>query len=124
MKNKKILIPCVTICSIALTAMAQVPVKKTEDNVQKELRTDEIFNDIMQSLPADIRSRVDSIKMTPQKKGPSSFQNKSPSEIQTMKNKNMENISQELRVKIEKAMKEIDLQKQKRQLQFKENNKK
>ncbi len=121
MKIKKILLPCIMICSIVLTTTAQAPVQKAEGNVQNELRTDEIFNDIMQSLPADIRSRVDSIKMTPHKMSPSSFQKKSTSEIQTIKNKNMENVSQELKIKIEKAMKEIDLQKQKRQMQFKEN---
>jgi hypothetical protein len=75
----------------------------------------------MQSLPADVRSRVDSIKMVSQKKSPSSFQNQSATELQTIKNKNFENVSTELKVKIEKAMKDIDLQKQKRQMQFKEN---
>lgn len=121
MKNRKILLPYIIICSLALTTTAQVPVQTPEGNVQNELRTDEIFNDIMQSLPADIKSRVDSIKINPQKKSSSYFQNKSTIEIQTIKNKNMENISQELKIKIEKAMKEIDLKKQKRQMQFKEN---
>jgi hypothetical protein len=117
----KILLPCVIICSIILNAYAQVKDKKAEGSVQNELRTDEIFDDIMQSLPADVRSRVDSIKMVSQKKSPSSFQNQSATELQTIKNKNFENVSTELKVKIEKAMKDIDLQKQKRQMQFKEN---
>lgn len=100
----------------------------TSAQIEKKNKTDNIFNEIMQSLPENVKVQLDSIKTT-------STPNSSPDNasrniekekkqfIDKVQKQKQNEISEELKTKIEKAMKEIEQNKIKKQIELKENKK-
>jgi hypothetical protein len=89
---------------------------------RNKISTDNIFNDIMQSLPADVKLKLDSVSTVNNNANIVSRKN-GPNTNKTYKGQ-LDGLSDDMRIRVEKAMHEIDLQKQKRQLQFKETKRK
>lgn len=100
----------------------------TSAQIEKKNKTDNIFNEIMQSLPENVKMKLDSIKTT---STPNVTPNKPSQDIAKEKKLIIDNvqkqkqneISDELKTKIEKAMKEIEQNKIKKQIELKENKK-
>ena len=83
----------------------------------------EIFNEIMQSLPNDARAKIDSIHTLVQNRKigqPSCSLSLGRPAADAGGSAALGNLSPDLRQKVEKAIQEIEKQRQKRQLQFKE----
>ena len=94
--------------------------KKPQLKIDEKTTVDNIFNDIMLSLPDNVKNKLDSIKLDHNRRNISNPENMTTNKLNIAKRNDL---SQDLRIKVEKAMKEIDFQQQKRQLQFKESKK-
>jgi hypothetical protein len=86
--------------------------------------TEDIFNEIMQSIPEDVKSKLDSITAVKSSIG------KKQQSIHDDHQKNIENnlrkrddLPDELKQKIEKAMKDLDNKQARRQIEFKDSKK-
>lgn len=90
---------------------------------RNKISTDNIFNDIMQSLPADVKLKLDSVSTVNNNNANIVSRKNGPNANKTYKGQ-LDGLSDDMRIRVEKAMHEIDLQKQKRQLQFKETKRK
>jgi len=97
---------------------------------QKQRATSVIFNDIMQTLPNTMKARVDSASTNiKNKRSASSADPKSTSDSRSVtsaarKDGAVQNLPEDVRGKVEKAIIDIDLMNQDRQVQFKEYEKK
>lgn len=117
-----IMVCCLFICNFTVSVGAgQSELNKNNTIVEEKTATDNIFKDIMQSLPENVKNKLDSLKSKP---GDRKLSVPDKSTINRLNDQRRSDLSQDLRLKVEKAMKEIDLQQQKRQLQFKESKKK
>lgn len=98
--------------------------KSRAESVSKNISNDQIFNDIMQSLSPDMRMKLDSTKHA--LKSQDSLKRKSINEIhgtskQLPECKNIAaSIPEELKDKVDKTIKEIELNHQQRAIEFKE----
>lgn len=117
-----IMVCCLFICNFTVSVSAgQSELNKNNTIVEEKTATDNIFKDIMQSLPENVKNKLDSLKSKPVDR---KLSVPDKSTINRLNDQRRSDLSQDLRLKVEKAMKEIDLQQQKRQLQFKESKKK
>lgn len=117
-----IMVCCLFICNFTVSVGAgQSELNKYKTIVEEKTATDNIFKDIMQSLPENVKNKLDSLKSKPVDR---KLSVPDKSTINRLNDQRRSDLSQDLRLKVEKAMKEIDLQQQKRQLQFKESKKK
>jgi hypothetical protein len=119
---KTLLIVCfLFICNLPVSVNAgQSDLTKNQANVDEKTATDNIFNDIMQSLPENVKNKLDSLKSHPADRS-LSVTNKTTTN--RLNDQRKSEFSKDLRIKVDKAMEVIDLQQQKRQLQFKESKK-
>jgi hypothetical protein len=90
---------------------------------------DKMFNDIMQTLPADMRLHIDSVKvrqpvLIPRRTPvPATIRQQTQTSSQTISFSSASTISQlpeELRLQVEKKIREMEALRQQRELQFKE----
>jgi hypothetical protein len=100
----------------------------TSAQIEKKNKTDNIFNEIMQSLPENVKVQLDSIKTnsTPNiatDKASLDIVKEKKQFIDKVQKQKQNEISEELKTKIEKAMKEIEKNKIKKQIELKENKK-
>jgi hypothetical protein len=104
----------------------------TKDTNQKQAAAS-IFDEIMQTLPADMKAKVDSASMAPKADPKSPRKNNSSANPQQSPKPGSQEINREtavkelpveVRGKVERAISEIDLMNQNRQIQFKEYEKK
>jgi hypothetical protein len=113
-----VIVFCLFISSLFVITSAEQPeLKKSQTKVEDKVTTDNIFNDIMQSLPENVKNKLDSLKSNPRDR---KFSAPDKATANRLNDQRRSELSQDLRIKVDKAMKEIDLQQQKRQLQFKE----
>lgn len=89
---------------------------------KNKLSTDNIFNDIMRSLPADVKLKLDSVSTVNNNTNRVSRNNNIGSN-KTYKGQ-LDDLSDDVKIRVEKAMHEIEKQNHKRQLQFKESKRK
>jgi hypothetical protein len=115
-------------CAAGELAMEPTTALDTVAQIEKKNKTDNIFNEIMQSLPENVKVQLDSIKTT----STPNVNSDKPSRdvvkekkllIEKVQKQKQNEISDELKTKIEKAMKEIEKNKIKKQIELKENKK-
>jgi hypothetical protein len=87
----------------------------------------EIFNSIMQTLPEDMKARVDSASVTQHSRqagnttAPSSFGNKGESQATVdMKQANLEKLPESVREQVRKTIQELEKEKMERMYEFKD----
>lgn len=108
-----------------MPAKETVQVNDTQIQAEKRSATDDIFNEVMQSLPENAKTRLDSIRIEKNAsliKRTTMYENQKT--VTGINKLNSNDLSSDLRKKVEKAMEEIDHQQSKRQLQFKESQRK
>jgi hypothetical protein len=109
-------------------AMEPTTAMDTAAQIEKKNKTDNIFDEIMQSLPENVKVQLDSIKTTtapdvkPEKTSGNLAKEKK-SLIDKVHQQKQDEISDELKTKIEKAMKEIEKNKINKKIELKENKK-
>lgn len=130
MQKVIVLISLLAMYAAAANELAMEPntAVDTSAQIEKKNKTDNIFNEIMQSLPENVKVRLDSISttskqnVTPDKQSRDITKEKKQL-IDNVQKKKQNEISDELRTKIDKAMKEIEKNKIRKQIEFKENKK-
>lgn len=118
-----LLIPCIIWGKT--TSVEAAETTSTQISTEKKTATDNIFEEVMQSLPENVKMKIDSVagKKTENHRQESSAEHKIKADENINRLKNSD-LSDDLRKKVEKAMNEIDRQQSKRELQFKESQKK
>jgi hypothetical protein len=99
---------------------------------QKQQATDAIFDEIMQTLPPEMKARVDSASAGKKidSKNPGKASARSPAGTQKQppqtgdRDAAVQQLPEDVRVRVEKAISDIDLMNQDRQIQFKDYEKK
>jgi hypothetical protein len=115
-------------CAASELAMEPTTAIDTTAQIEKKNKTDNIFDEIMQSLPENVKVRLDSIKTTTapavnSDKASDNIAREKKVLIDKVHQQKQNEISDELKTKIEKAMKEIEKNKIKKQIELKENKK-
>jgi type IV secretory pathway VirB10-like protein len=126
MKTK--LIICNLIVAVFLFTAHGQTANQTASNSSNSAKQsgDAIFDDIMQSLPSNVKAKLDTI---PTVKPNSTTRQSKPideekkNEILKNRNEQLNSLPPELKAKVEKAMKDIDKQKHERAMKFKESRK-
>jgi len=115
-------------CAASELAMEPTTAIDTAAQIEKKNKTDNIFDEIMQSLPENVKVQLDSIKtatvpnVKPDKTSGNIVREKKVL-IDKVHQQKQDEISDELKTKIEKAMKDIEKNKIKKQIELKENKK-
>jgi hypothetical protein len=108
------------ICSVS---HAEEP-KQAKGKGDSNLSTDQIFSDIMQTLPKDLKLKVEDANdiMNDRKKSEAAAeeQKESAEQVEEQKQKALQELPEEVRVKVEKVIKEMDGRIKERQGQLKE----
>jgi hypothetical protein len=137
MKDLLSVIQVILLCFLA-PAFAQSPGSDgSKDTNQRHHATNAIFNEIMSTLPLDMKAKVDSAGINSvaarhdQKQGTrNSMPGKSPMALPqgvtpgVLREEAIKGLPEEVRGQVEKAISDIDLMNQNRQIQFKEYEKK
>ncbi len=109
-------------------AMEPITAVDTSAQIDKKSKTDNIFNEIMQSLPENVKVQLDSVKTTSAPNvnpyiTPDNIAREKKAFSDKIQKRKQNEISDELKTKIEKAMKEIEKNKINKQIELKENKK-
>jgi hypothetical protein len=127
MKTVIALICLIIPCSISGHMLAKETSKISDTQIQAEKKsaTDNIFNEIMQSLPENVKIKLDSLKINKsvsEKNKPGIYDKQNS--VRDINIQNQTDLSDDLKKRVRQAMEEIDHQQSKRQIQFKESQKK
>ena len=118
-----LLFSVLVICS---ASHAEEP-KKANGKGDSNISTDQIFSDIMQTLPKDLKSKVENANeiMNDRKTPENVIEEKKEAAVQAeeQKQKALQELPEDVRVKVEKVIKEMDSRMKERQGQLKELNK-
>ncbi|MBN1601326.1 MAG: hypothetical protein JW915_06940 [Chitinispirillaceae bacterium] len=97
----------------------------------ENVNANEIFNSMIQTMPKEMKSRVDSasVSQMSQKNGIKSTGEKSPAKVSKkeaarMQGVDLNKLPESVREQVRKTMQELEQQKEERILEFKENNNK
>jgi hypothetical protein len=120
------------LCLLAPVAGQSSGTTANGDTNQKQHAASAIFNEIMQTLPTDMKAKVDSASVDVKADAKAQQKNSSSNAPRPLKPNLQEpardgavsKLPEEMRGKVEKAISEIDLMNQNRQVQFKEYEKK
>jgi hypothetical protein len=116
------------LCLAALFVMPSLAQTDARDTNQKQRSASAIFDEIMQTLPADMKAKVDSASCESRADVKSNAvkpqQSAKPASLQNNRDGAVQELPEDVRGKVEKAISEIDLGNQNRQIQFKEFEKK
>ncbi|HUI92397.1 MAG TPA: hypothetical protein VLX68_09150 [Chitinivibrionales bacterium] len=130
MKYLAYILQILIVCLLAPVAGQPSGSSVKGDTNQKQHAASDIFNEIMQSLPADMKAKVDSAAADVKADAKAQQKNQS-SESQSSKGTGADSrdgavnkLPAEMRDKVEKAISDMDLMNQNRQIQFKEYEKK
>jgi hypothetical protein len=132
MKSVANILQILLLCLLAPVAGQPSGTTAKGDTNQKQHAASDIFNEIMQSLPADMKAKVDSagvdvkVDAKAQQKNSSSNAPRplKPALQEPSRDGAVNKLPEDVRSKVEKAISEIDLMNQDRQIQFKEYEKK
>ena len=98
-----------------------------EDDSRTMPKADAIYNDIMATLPVDMKARIDSSKTSSAMNGNAQTKADSTTIVRERqekaaeeKAKRLEGLPDELRVQVEKAMQEMEKRQMERKLEFKD----
>ena len=115
----KILISLISVVCILTAAGAQTAGEETDgQQTQQKTRTDAIFAEILQSLPSEAMAEIDSAEKTTAQF--QTMQQQSPEEYEQRKGDAMEQLPEQLRRQVEKAIDKIESGAQQRQMEFME----
>jgi methionyl-tRNA formyltransferase len=130
MQKVIVLISLLTMYASAANELAMEPTAAvdTSAQIEKKNKTDNIFDEIMQSLPENVKVQLDSIKTTSTSQSTPDIKSRNIVKdkklyIDNVQKQKQNEMSDELKTKIEKAMKEIEKNKIRKQIEFKENKK-
>jgi hypothetical protein len=133
MKSSIYLLQIALMC-LFTSLVAQSPGQNgTKDTNQKQHATSAIFDEIMQTLPADQKAQIDSASVDVKSDSRDVHKNTAaantsrtvrPSVSESGRDGAVKELPDDVRGKVEKAISEIDLMNQDRQIQFKEYEKK
>jgi hypothetical protein len=120
------------LCMLVPIVAGQSFSSETRDTNQKQRAASAIFSDIMQTLPSGMKAKVDSAsanrkneRSAPSVKGRAAPDSRSSSEAAASRRDGaIHNLPDDVRGQVEKAITDIDLMNQNRQIQFKEYEKK
>ena len=132
MKSVANILQILLLCLLAPVAGQPSGTTVKGDTNQKQHAASDIFNEIMQSLPADMKAKVDSAGLDVKADAKTQQKNSSSNAPRPLKSAPQEpsrngavnKLPEDIRSKVEKAISEIDLMNQDRQIQFKEYEKK
>jgi hypothetical protein len=130
MKSVATIIQILLLCLLAPVAGQPSGTTVKGDTNQKQHAASAIFDEIMQTLPADMKAKVDSASedvradAKVQQKNPSAPRPLKPGLQEQSRDGAVSKLPEDVRSKVEKAISEIDLMNQDRQIQFKEYEKK
>jgi hypothetical protein len=120
------------LCMVPPLFARQDPLSDSNGMDQKQRVASAIFNEIMLTLPGDMKAKVDSASMSgkcartqPSSKGSAAAESCSSTRNAAEKrNSAVANLPEDVRNQVEKAITDIDLMNKDRQIQFKEYEKK
>jgi hypothetical protein len=120
------------LCMLMPIVARQSVSSDTKDGSRKQRAVSAIFSDIMQTLPPGMKAKVDSastnrknVRPAPSAQGPEPSGSRSSSEAAASRRDGaIHNLPDDVRGQVEKAIVDIDLMNQNRQIQFKEYEKK
>jgi hypothetical protein len=132
MKSAANILQIILLCLLAPVAGQPSGTTAKGDTNQKQHAASDIFNEIMQSLPTDMKAKVDSAGVDVKADAKAQQKNSSSNAARPLKPALQEpsrdgavsKLPEDVRSKVEKAISEIDLMNQDRQIQFKEYEKK
>jgi hypothetical protein len=119
------------LCMLMLLFARPSSASDAKDTNLKQRAASAIFHDIMQTLPSDMKAKVDSAGMKKNERPMSSAKGRASADSRASGQTSMSrrdaavgNLPDDVRGQVEKAITDIDLMNQNRQIQFKEYEKK
>jgi hypothetical protein len=121
----RLVLSCIFVPLFAYSAWSS----DTKEVNRKQRATSEIFSDIMQTLPNNMKAKVDSASCARNNRNAAAAKANSASDSRTKvttvhRDGVVQNLPEDVRGKVEKAILDVDLMNQDRQVQFKEYEKK